>query len=119
MSTRAEMAKYEEERKGPKKAKKAKRPKGRHSEAKRAAKKATVAKEAPSKSGKRSRKSTRGSANRMKADATYNINEENRGRSPDREHDVSRAVFPAYYASEGCRRRAGSARRAEAEMPAA
>jgi hypothetical protein len=83
MATRAQEARYRAERTGKKKAKKARRAKGRHTEAVRAGKKATVAKEAPSLTGRRSRKSTRAGKNRLKADTNFNLREERAGRAPE------------------------------------
>jgi hypothetical protein len=69
--------------------------------AKRAARKATYAIELPSKAGKASRKSTRGSAKRAKADTNLNLREERTKTSPKARFGKARAGRARVRASRG------------------
>jgi hypothetical protein len=91
MSTKAESLHAEGQRHGltPKARKRAKARKtraeklGAPHETEHAGKKASYALEVPSKDGRASRKSTRSSANRAKADSNLNLREERRKGSPE------------------------------------
>jgi hypothetical protein len=83
MATRSERARYESERSGPKKVKRRRRPKGRHTEPIYAGTKTPFAHEAPASDGRRSRKSTRAGKNRLKGDPNFNLREERAVRDPE------------------------------------
>jgi hypothetical protein len=81
MATRAEQFRTQEERQSkrkaaqPRPAKEKRATKGHHAGPSAVADKATYALEAPAADGRRSRKSTRGSANRAKPDTNFNLRE--------------------------------------------
>jgi hypothetical protein len=92
MATRAQQFRAEQQQRGAKESKEGHQPavkqsrSGDISEAhpnKHAEKKATYALEAPASDGRRSRKSTRASANRSKPDANFNLREMRQKGSPE------------------------------------
>lgn len=97
MATRAESFRAQQERSGKKakKKKSAKKAPKRKARVTRTAAKASYALEEHG-TKRPSRKSTRGSANRIKPDAGFNITEEVRRGSPERKHDraAARAKHP-------------------------
>jgi len=97
MATRAEQFRTEEERHPkrkavqPRPAKEKRVTKGRHAGPSTVANKATYALESPAADGRRSRKSTRGSANRAKPDTNFNLRESLVKGSPEARFRKARA----------------------------